>query len=771
VRPEVTLAALVAVVSVAIAPATAASAPSGPARADLALRVNGVDRGDAIVVLDQGEVWVMVADLEASGLRGIAGRRSVLHGQEHVALSSLAPQLAFAVDERALQLDLTAGPDLLGRERLDLGAARPAGMIEASGPSAFLNYSVQTGTDLHPSLAAELGAGDGRLLVMSGVSAPPQGTPVRGLSTVSLEEPERLRRWSGGDASVALGGLGSSAVVGGLGLARDFSLDPYYVQSARPATTAFAASPSTLEVYVNGALVRRQAVGPGTLDLANIPLTTGTNSVRTVLRDAYGREQSFDMRSFYSAGLLAPGLSDYAYHLGFLREDFTRSSLGYGRPVALARHRLGVTEAVTGGLRLEASLDRASLGPSVALGTVLGEIDAEAAASVEHGEAGASAALSWAWYDRKSSAGLRFRGTTPRYSTAILDLTADRALLEASGYAGIRPADRLGLGIEVNGARRRDAGRVGSVTARVDVGLGSRLALLLTATVTSQQGSAVFSSQALLSWSAGARTLAQFGTRASSDGVGASLGAQRSLPAGPGYGYRVEADTGAPRARGAANLQWQTRYGRYEGQVEQTAQGRTGSLAAAGGAVLIGGRGFLTRPVESSYGLMRVGVPDVRGYLENQEVGSTDSHGDLLVPSLQPRYANRLKIRASDIPMDYDVGKVEQLLGPPHKRGAVAQFDVRPIRAVMARIDVERGMDVSVPQRSALRVRDGGETLLAPVTSDGRFFLERVSPGRHEAALSWQDGTCRFTLEVPDRMGVLNLGALRCAPEATALVQ
>jgi outer membrane usher protein len=233
----------------------------------------------------------------------------------------------------------------------------------------------------------------------------------------------------------------------------------------------------------------------------------------------------------------------------------------------------------------------------------------------------------------------------------------------------------------------------------------------------------------------------------------------------------VEASAGSPRARGAADLQWQTQYGRYEAQVEQTGQERTGSLAAAGGAVLIGGRGFLTRPVESSYGLMRVGVPDVRGYVENQEVGSTDSHGDLFLASLQPRYANRVKIRASDIPMDYDVGKVEQLLGPPYKRGAVIQFDVRPIRAVMARIDVQRGEGVSVPPRSEVQVKDGDDTLLAPVTSDGRFFLERVSPGRHEVVLSWQDGMCRFTIDVPDRAGVLNLGSQRCAPEATALAQ
>lgn len=769
-RPDLALAVLVAAACAAVAPSTYAAEPPGPVRASLALRVNGVDRGEALVVLDGGEVWMTPSDLEAAGLRHVAGRRAAIRGQEHVALGSLAPRLAFVLDERALRLELTAGPELLGGERLDLGRARPAGVIEATGPSAFANYSVQSSTDLHPGFAAEMGAGDGRWLLLSGVNAPPRGSPVRGLSSANLEEPERLRRWSAGDASVALGGLGSSgAVVGGLALARDFSLDPYYVQSARPATTAFAASPSTLEVYVNGALVRRQEVAPGSIDLANIPLAAGTNSVRTVLRDAYGREQTFDLRSFYSTGLLATGLTDYAYHLGFLREDFARDSFRYGRPVAIARHRLGLTDALTAGLRLEAGLDRASGGPGVAMGTILGEIDVEVAGSAERGESGASGVVSWVWNDRRANAGLRLRGTTARYATAVQDVAADRALLEASGYAGVRVAQRLGLGLEASGARWRDMGRAASLTARVDVWLGSRLGLLLSTTVSSQQGTLGYGGQAVLSWSPGASTVAQVGARAGSDGLGSSVSAQRSLPIGSGYGYRVEASTGAPQTRGAADVQWQTQYGRYEAQVEQTGQARTSSLTAAGGAVLIGGRGFLTRPVDASYGLMRVGVPDVRGYLENQEVGSTDGQGDLFVPALQPRYANRLKIRAADIPMDYEIGKVEQLVAPPLKRGAVAQFEVKPIRAVTARVEMEGGSQV--PSGGALRMNDGAETLLAPLTADGRFFLERVSPGRHRAELSWADGACHLTLEVPDRAGILDLGGLRCAPEATAFAR
>ena len=41
---------------------------------------------------------------------------------------------------------------------------------------------------------------------------------------------------------------------------------------------------------------------------------------------------------------LAPGLSDYGYHLGLRRLDFGIAGFSYGPPALLARHRVGITE-------------------------------------------------------------------------------------------------------------------------------------------------------------------------------------------------------------------------------------------------------------------------------------------------------------------------------------------------------------------------------------------------------------------------------------------
>jgi outer membrane usher protein len=245
-------------------------------------------------------------------------------------------------------------------------------------------------------------------------------------------------------------------VLGGFSVARDFSLDPYFVEGPRTGTTAFAGSPSVLEVWVNGSLVLRQEVAPGTIDLANIPVVAGSNSVRTVLRDAYGREQAFDLRTTYAAGLLAPGLSDYGYHFGFVRQAFGERSFEYGEAALLLRHRIGFTDGLTGGVRVEAAgggrwpvrpghrrrpwarwtwrRRERERGGSRRRGRRLVVVDR---AALQRGAAAA--------------------GRSSRFASASLSTEADRALLEASAFASFPVIDRL----DRSGGRGRAAARRG----------------------------------------------------------------------------------------------------------------------------------------------------------------------------------------------------------------------------------------------------------------------------------------------------------------------
>ncbi len=759
-------------------PGTATAAPTAPApatavRADLDLVVNGEPKGPVLVLLRDGDAWIDPAELVRSGLVRFSGVRRELDGGTRVSLRSLAPALTYAVDDRALELRLTAGPELFARRVLDLRSSpRPAGLVVRSDPTAFLDYAVEGRTAARPLASFEAGTGGGGWLAVTGVSSTDTGAWARGLTSLTRDEPEAMRRWIVGDAVAYAGPLGGGGLLGGFSVRREFSLDPYALHAPLPRGTAVATSPSTLELYVNGTMVRRERLAPGTYDLENLPVTSGAGVVRAVLRDAYGRAQELDSRYYYSSGILLQGQSDYGYHLGFAREALDTPGLGYGEPMLVARHRLGVTDRLTVGLRAEGVPGRGSGGPGLAVAGAWGELDLDLAASAADGRGGAAGQLAWSYQVRRLSAGVRLVGQSSRYATTALLPGADRPVLAADALLGwgVLRAVTLETGLRLQ--EWRDAGRAASVTGRASVAIGGGASAVLSASVGRQAGGAPgVEVLALLTWALGSRTTADLGARrAPGAGTQGSIGAQQVLPRGDGFGYRVTGSGGEGATSSSSALgQAQARFGLYEAEWDQ--QGRTGSgrARAAGGLVLVDGRLFASRPVDSSFALVQVPeVPGVRVTLENQEVGRTDGHGYLLVPGLLPWQANRIAIRGEDVPLDYDLGPLEQLVAPPERGGAVARFAVHRIDAVTGRLSVGGPASAVRPANGEIAVQGEAGAAVSAVAPDGRFWLEGLAPGRHVARVTWGGGTCRALLAVdPGAAPPVDLGEVACEPEAT----
>ena len=361
----------------------------------------------------------------------------------------------------------------------------------------------------------------------------------------------------------------------------------------------------------------------------------------------------------------------------------------------------------------------------------------------------------------KVGSGLRLRASTPGFATAVLDPWQDRSLADLVANFSVNLLDRLNLGLDLMASRWRDAGEYGAGNPPRQLLRRSGSDGL--ASVTQTIGGTMPGPSGMLSfsWSLGNQTTAQASAGGGAQGASGSAGIARPLPMGAGYGYRVDADMSPGSTRASGLAQYQTGFGRYEAQVDQQNATTMGVFRAAGGIVVAGDRVFATRPVEEAYALVRVGVPGVTTYLENQVVGLTDDQGDLLVPSLLARYSNRLSIRAADIPMDYEVGKVEQLAAPFRKGGMVVRFDVTPIRAVVGRLRL-RADAVEAPGGGELVVVQDGVELRATTATDGRFFLEKARPGIHAAEVTWRGGTCRATLAIPETPGIQDLGAVNC---------
>ncbi len=760
----------------------------------LHLTVNQVDVNDVLVILRGKDALAKTADLQKSGLRVEGGTRDRRGEDDFVSLASLSPWVKFVVDERNLTLTVTADPKLFEGTVLDLRSRRPEGIIYGTAPSFFANYFVtgselQSGGGARVSGFAESGLSlAGHLLYASGQRSSVDGSWERMLTNMTFDLRSRLASIILGDVNATSDAIGGVAMMGGLSVARNFGLDPYYMFLPMQRLTGTALTPSTVEVYVNGQLVRRDNLPPGQFTMQNLPVTSGSGETRVVVRDAFGATQTIANPYYMALGTLAKGLHDFSYNLGFVRQSYGTESWSYGHPALLFRHRVGLTDWLTVGVRLEGTLHMASGGPSLALRLPFGEVAAVGAVSDQEGYVGGAGLFSYSYMGKPFyfQAGIRYQ------SSDYANLGIPPSSLPPANALPVgapSPTDRQRLNLLTSVAK--NIGRVASVSIQYEAtdwwgnGWTNQVTLMCNrsitkwmyafATVTNTYQSSVpaqYGTFVGLSFAPADRVTAG-ATRSdnwsggSNHGGGTQAIVQQSLPIGPGLGYRMVLAEGENDIN-QATVQYQGAYGRVEADYLHQGYGADESghatLSATGGIVLIGGRPFLTRAVQDSYALIRVpGVPSVHGTMSNQVVGTTNSNGDLLIPNLLHYYGNRIGIDDKDIPLDHDIGATERTIAPPYRGGVVVTFPVRRVQSVSGSITVEEGGVAASTAYGQIVVTAGERRVISPLDEVGNFYLEDVAPGSYPAEVQYATGVCGFQLVVPaGSVALVDVGAVKC---------
>jgi len=746
---------------VALATASAA-AGSGEDQAMLALVVNHVERGDAVVVLRGGDVLIRVSDLEAAGLHAAAGTQETIDGERMVSLASLRG-ITFKIDRDDLALAIDAAPQLLPRTTVDLREGRPSDLTSAHDHSAWLNYAVTVADGVAITLVGETGVSLGGSLLQTSAMRTSGGPIVRSASSWTVDWPEWLVRNVLGDSFASAGGLGGGTFIGGLSISRSYALDPYFVQYPRLNLAGAAYTPSEVDVYVNGTLVRRTALPPGQFTLKNVPVVNGADSTRLVIRDAYGHEQSIDGSYYFATGVLAPGLSDFAFNLGAERTNVSTQSWGYGRPVVVARYRRGVTDWLTPGAHVETRDHLVSGGTSAAMRLPLAALELEAAASCDDAvPAGGAAGLTYSYAGPRASAGVSLHATSDAYATLSTPATADRATMQVQAFAGAR-AGPVGFSAQLSYASMRDSG----IDDHAEVSASTVVRGVLVTASASYDFMAATDDNATLflgvTLPLGARTSASAFATQQNRATSGQLALTRSLPSGPGAGFDVRATTGASSGVQAAGL-YQTSFGRYEVHANESGGNYGYSATASGGIVAIGGRVIATRAVQDGFALVQVpGVAGVPVTLDRVEVGKTDRNGDLLIPSLLPYFGNRIAIDPSVIPLDHSVDATDVVLATPYRGGALVRFPVRELESARGTLVVELPGEHLVPRFGELTVAAPGRARTSPIGNAGEFYLDDLTSGTYPARIDYERGVCNFELRVPARRdAIVELGTVTC---------
>ncbi len=747
-----------------------AEAPQYAQRAILQLEVNGTTVDDVVVLTVPGDVLVPWVALQRGGIVRLKSPLTRIGATDYVSLASSDPHLKYTVDERDLTLDIVAPPAALTETTMDVSDRAPPGVWYSEETSAYLTYAPSL-SDLSVFRAfAEAGLNAGSMRASTNASYDPQNRVVRLLSQWVMSDRANVRELVIGDSYASTGALGGGGILGGLTLQRNFALDPYLVRVPRLGYQGSVIAPSTVDVYVNDVLVRRVAVAPGEFNLQGVAPLSGAGNVRYVITDPLSRQSDVTFDYYATSTVLRPGLSEYAYSAGFVRRKYGVVSFSYGEPMLLARHRVGLTNALTVGGRLELARQRASGGTELTLAGKVGELNCASAASIDVQGAvsrGMAAQIGYYYQARRVSLRAVAKVTSRTYSTANLAPTDDRDLSEYSAASGIAFGTHASVSAQVGFGVSRDLGLRARLSLVQSYQLARELSLQLIASRTDNQvGNTQYDAFATLIFNLPGNHSASLSGHTGSTSSDATASVIKPIIGPTGVGYQASASVG-PVRRYVAAVAGQSSLIHAEASYFNE-NGRSHSLLNASGTlVFMEGAGvFASRPIDQGFAVVDVpGVPDAAAYLNNQQVARTNAHGVAFIPNLLPYYANRIRVDDANLPPDLEIEDGEVVVAPPPHGGAKIVFDSRRLRLVRGKLDA-RGLPLSAVQYGDLTLSIDGKTWSSPIGVAGEFELDNVPEGSWPARVVGGAGQCVLVLNVlRSQQSIRNVGSVPCVAD------
>jgi len=750
----------------------------GGQMAILRILLNQEDKGELIVyVTEDGDYLIRTDDLRKMGFIELRGARTTIEGEEYLSLRSMEG-VRTEFDEKKLVLGIYAEPHLLEKKVVMMRYPRPVKVYYPKDTSGFLNYNLTyfAGDSFkydRTVLTNQLGFRMGDFLLLSDSSYSQRkgegGRFVRLMSNITYDRREDLLRAVFGDFFASSGDLGSTLNMGGISLSKNYRIDPYFVKFPEISFSGLISLPSEIEIYRDGFLIRRERVSPGGIELRDIPTYIGSGLIEIVLKDPFGREQRVRLPYYYSDRLLKKGLHEFSYNLGFEREDFGVVSNRYKNFSFLGFHRYGLSNTLTVGMRGEAMKDVVNMGVSATylIPKQFGVIDASLAWSGSKGrEDGLGGSIGYLYQDRRLSFNLLLKAFTRDYSNISLEKTTERIKYEVSAGGGYTSEWLGSFSINVAITKKYQ----GTDSKSLFTGYSRKIT----------DRSNIFANFKrdfegnLNEFMIGVNYYFDHGIMASAshqrtDGTSSErIQVIKNLPMGEGFGGRASYERVHGKDEDYNNfnlqLQYNAKYGQYGGEFISTNHVESYSLTASGALTFVKDSLNITRPIQDSFALVKVG--DLKGVgvnLSNQEIGRTGRNGKVLIPNLNSYYDNQISINDKDVPMEYTLSEVTKYVSPPLRSGSYIEFGVTKIQGFVGLLKVKVEEKILPVEYIEFKLLVDGKEIIIPTGKGGEFYFENIKPGRYKGEFKYLDKHFIFDIMIPksDEV-VVELGEVLC---------
>ncbi|MFL6845714.1 MAG: fimbrial biogenesis outer membrane usher protein [Allosphingosinicella sp.] len=599
-------------------------------------------------------------------------------------------------------------------------------------------------------------------------------------SRAVYDDQKHLIRWTAGDLQPIARGFQAAPDIGGISIFRSYSvLQPQTIIRPRGDRSFRLERPSSVEVQVNGQIVRRLELAPGTYDLRDFPFTQGANDIKLSVLDDTGRSELLRFNVFLDQSQLARGLSEFGLYAGVMA-PLLPSGPHYTDDFAFTGfYRRGVSDYLTLGANAQA--DRR---------TVMGGLEAVLGTSI--GTFGGNFSLS----------------DIDRFGTGWAGIATFQRLIQRRGGQ----ADSLNLSIE---GRSRWFGPVGTIVPNnpfeYEIGAGYSHAFndYLYGGLDGRFSKGrdlqrdTHSYRATLGWRISDAVSMTADGRYERDNLGSRLGGLISLTMRLGRysSLRGDYDTRFDRAR----LSFQTLHGQGVGaynvaaDVERTNQGsgvnvngnyfanrgeiglshfgtfendfgdstsQRSSLRFASAFAFADGHASIGRPIYDSFAIVR-GHPGLKGaevVVDPSPYGVTATTkllGTALHPSLSSYSERTIPVDAPTAPAGVDLGPGSFRVFPPYRSGYALTVGSSYTVTALGRLLNRDGEPVALVTGSAVELaHPDNEPVPVFTNREGRFGAPGLAPGRWRIDML-DPAKSSFTIVVPEKTeGILRLGDL-----------
>jgi len=610
-------------------------------------------------------------------------------------------------------------------------------------------------------------------------SSNPQST----LGNVRLvrDDPNNAIRYVLGDLAIPVRGFQNSVPLFGIAATRDFSLQPYQIITPVSRYEFFLERPSDVQIFTNGRLVQTLRLPAGQQDLRQLPLTSGINDIQLVVRDDLGREQRLDFSTAVTNNLLAEGLQQFAYGVGFPAQTINGGkTYDWSQPNIFLAHRFGVSNTLTIGGYAEANNRQQLVGTEGIFATVLGNFGWDLAFSNDQ-----NLGIDYAWrllydfskqgndstFDRNFGLSLEQRGD--RFINFGNSLTRNDRSLSISAFYRQQLFSGINAGINGQYFLGRNIQDAYQVSLQLSKSFNNGLNLNIN--LSDGRNSTGLREQRIL-----------VGLSLSFDGGKQSLDASTDISKNATPTQQINWNYQQPQASDATSvavgittnssgygLNGRLAYRGYRGVLEVTPDlfispqdtRISAQLSFATAIAFADGYWALSRPISDSFALV---VP--QNALSGQTVGvnpdglgsyitRADSLGAGVVPNLSSYIVSRLQLEVPDLPIGVEAGEAVYYALPSYKSATVVRVGTEATVFIRGILEDSNGKAIALQSGEVRSLSDPQWQPLTLFTNRvGKFALTGFKAGRYELKIESQ--TLQF--EIPEgKVGLYDLGILK----------